>query len=94
MSHALPLGDDAPGCESCHTSDSVHARLYRYVEQVDQTAGFTHPAMMRDTYVMGATRYIPLEIVAYSLVSGALMLVVGHAAMRFVRRKPRRGKDA
>jgi predicted nucleic-acid-binding Zn-ribbon protein len=94
VSHALPLGDDAPGCESCHTSDSVHARLYRYVEKVSRTASFTYPAMARDTYVMGATRYIPLEIVAYSLVSGVLILVVAHAAMRFARRKPRRGKDA
>jgi len=89
VSHSLPLGDDAPGCESCHTRGSVHARLYRYMDKVRQTAGFTHPAMMRDSYVMGATRYMPLDVITYLLVGGALLLVVAHGAMRLVRRKPK-----
>ncbi|MGH8502121.1 MAG: hypothetical protein ACREVE_06530 [Gammaproteobacteria bacterium] len=96
VSHTLPLGDEAPGCESCHTRDSVHARLYRYVKKAGRTAAFTHPAMMRDSYVMGATRYTPLDAVTYLLVGGALLLVVAHGVMRFVRRKPtttKRGAD-
>lgn len=93
VSHALPLGDEAPGCESCHTRDSVHARLYRYVKKAERTAGFTHPAMMRDSYVMGATRYTPLDVVTYLLVGGALLLVVAHGATRFARRKPKAGDD-
>jgi hypothetical protein len=88
VSHTLPLGDETPGCESCHTSDSVHARLYRYVKKAGRTAGFTHPAMIRDSYVMGATRHTPLDAVTYILVGGVLLLVVAHGLMRFVRRKP------
>ncbi len=89
VSHTLPLGDDAPGCESCHTRDSVQARLYRYVRQV-QNRGFTNPAMLKDSYVMGATRYILLDVLAYLLVGGSLLALVAHSIMRLVR--PRQGQ--
>jgi hypothetical protein len=55
--------------------------------------GFTHPAMMRDSYVMGATRHLPLEILTYCLLGGTLLAVVGHAAMRTVRRLSSNGGD-
>ncbi len=89
VSHTLPLGDDAPGCESCHTRDSVQARLYRYVEKVRQTAGFTNPAMLEDSYVMGATRYVPLDVLTYVLVGGTLFAIVVHALVRVVQRNRR-----
>jgi hypothetical protein len=44
--------------------------------------------MIRDSYVMGATRHAPLDAVTYILVGGVLLLVVAHGLMRFVRRKP------
>lgn len=87
VSHTLPLGDEAPSCESCHTRDSVHARLYRYVEQVGRPGGFTHLAMMRDSYVMGATRYTPLDMLTYLVVGAALLALVAHGIMRFVHRR-------
>jgi hypothetical protein len=93
VSHTLPLGEKAGGCISCHSLDSAHARLYRYVDEVGQAVGFTHPAMMRDSYVMGATRHLPLEILTYCLLGGTLLAVVGHAAMRTVRRLSSNGGD-
>ena len=56
---------------------------------------FTHPAMMRDSYVMAATRYVPLDLLAYLVVGGSLLAVVAHAAMRVIRRLPaaRAGKE-
>jgi predicted nucleic-acid-binding Zn-ribbon protein len=87
VSHALPLGDEAPGCASCHTRDSVHARLYRYVDKVRQAPGFTNPAMLRDGYVMGATRYIPLDVLSYFLVGGTLLAIVVHGLVRVVHRR-------
>ena len=51
--------------------------------------------MMRDSYVMAATRYVPLDVLAYVLVGGALLAVLAHAAMRVIRRLPaaRAGKE-
>jgi Na+-translocating ferredoxin:NAD+ oxidoreductase RNF subunit RnfB len=88
VSHTLPLGDKAPGCVSCHTLDSVQARLYRYVKKVQQT-GFTHPAMLKDGYVMGATRYAPLDAITYVLIGGTLFAVVAHGLVRIVQRRRR-----
>jgi hypothetical protein len=93
VSHALPIGENTPSCESCHSVDSVHARLYRYVDKPRQTAGFTHSAMLRDNYVMGATRYKPLDALTYVLAGGALLVIVAHGVMRFVRRKPPKTGD-
>jgi hypothetical protein len=86
VSHTLPLGDQAPGCESCHTRDSVQARLYRYVKRVQQT-GFTNPAMLKDSYVMGATRYAPLDVITYILVGGTLLAIAVHGLARVVYRR-------
>jgi hypothetical protein len=61
VSHTLPLTDETPGCKPRHTRDSGHARLYRYGQKVRRTVRFTHPVMVRDSYLMGATRYIPLD---------------------------------
>jgi hypothetical protein len=88
VSHTLPARGEAGGCVWCHALDSVHARLYRYVGGVREASGFTNPAIMRASYVMGATRYVPLDVLAYLLVGGALLTVLAHAAMRVVRRLP------
>jgi hypothetical protein len=66
----------------------VQARLYRYVGEVRGASGFTNPAMVRDSYVMGATRYVPLDVLACLVAGGALLAVLAHAAMRVVRRLP------
>jgi hypothetical protein len=44
--------------------------------------------MVRHTYVMGATRYLPLDVLAGLVVGGALLAVLAHAAMRVLRRLP------
>ncbi len=67
----------------------MQARLYRYVEKVRQTAGFTNPAMLEDSYVMGATRYVPLDVLTYVLVGGTLFAIVVHALVRVVQRNRR-----
>jgi hypothetical protein len=88
VSHTLPAKGEAGSCESCHSLESVHARLYRYAGEVREASGFTNPAMMRDSYVMGATRYVPLDVFAYVVAGGSLLAVVAHAAMRVIRRSP------
>jgi thiosulfate reductase cytochrome b subunit len=60
----------------------------RYVGEVREASGFTNPAMMRDSYVMGATRYVPLDLFAYVVAGGSLLAVAAHAAMRVIRRLP------
>lgn len=95
VSHTLPARGEAGGCAWCHSRDSVQARLYRYLGEAREPLGFTNPAMMRDSYVMAATRYVPLDILAYVLVGGSLLAVLAHAAMRVIRRLPatRAGKE-
>lgn len=95
VSHTLPGLDGSGSCVWCHSLDSVHARLYRYVDEGREPWDFTHPAMMRDSYVMAATRYLPLDLLAYLVVGGSLLAVVAHAAMRVIRRLPaaRAGKE-
>jgi hypothetical protein len=88
VSHTLPARGEAGGCVWCHALDSAHARMYRYVGEVPEASGFTNPAMMRASYVMGATRYVPFDVLAYVVVGGALLGVLAHAAMRVVRRLP------
>jgi hypothetical protein len=88
VSHTLPARGEAGVCGWCHSLESVHARLYRYVGEVREALGFTNPAMMRDSYVMGATRYVPLDVFAYVVAGGSLLAVVAHAAMRLIRRLP------
>jgi hypothetical protein len=86
VSHTLPARGEAGGCEWCHSLESVHARLYRYVGEVREASGFTNPAMMRDSYVMGATRYLPLDLFAYVVAGGSLLAVAAHAALRVIWR--------
>jgi hypothetical protein len=95
VSHTLPGLDGSGSCVWCHSLDSVHARLYRYVGAVSEPSGFTNPAMMRNSYVMAATRYVPLDLLAYLVVGGSLLAVVAHAATRVIRRLPaaRAGKE-
>ena len=88
VSHTLPALAESGKCVWCHSLDSVHGRLYRYVEEVREPLGFTNPAMIRDSYVMGATRYVPLDVLAYLVVGGSLLAVLAHAAMRVIRRSP------
>ena len=54
--------------------------------EVREASGFTNPAMMRDSYLMGATRYVPLDVFAYVVAGGSLLAVVAHAAIRAMRR--------
>jgi hypothetical protein len=88
VSHTLPARGEGGGCVWCHALDSVHGRLYRYVGEVREASGFTNPAIMRDSYVMGATRYGPLDVLAYVVACGAFVAVLAHAAMRVVGRLP------
>jgi hypothetical protein len=41
--------------------------------------------MVRDSYVMGATRYVPLDVLAYVVVGGSLLAVLAHATMQVKR---------
>jgi hypothetical protein len=86
VSHTLPARGEAGSCVGCHALESAQARLYRYVGEVRAASGFTNPAIMRDSYVMGATRYMPLDVLAYVVVGGSLLAVLAHAAMRLMRR--------
>lgn len=93
VSHLLRVGNDAErGCASCHTQESVLVTgLYRHItEEAPPQAGFTNTVILREAYVMGATRHALLDKLSYLLVGGALLFVAVHAGLRIVRRKRRR----
>lgn len=89
-SHELFLGSNTPGCESCHTRDSALSELYRYVKN-DPAGGFTNSAILKDSYIMGATRYLLLDILGYVLLGGALLAAASYSFLRLIRRRRRHG---
>lgn len=89
VSHTLPAEGEAGDCVWCHSLDSAHGRLYRYVSEAGEGSSFTNPAIIRDSYVMAATRHVALDIIAYVVVGGSLLAALAHAVMRLLRRSPR-----
>jgi len=92
VAHDLPKGMKADqGCNTCHSINSVLlSRLYRYASAPEgATAGFHNTAILRDGYVMGATRNRWTDIAAYLFVTAGLVLVGVHGGWRILARRRR-----
>jgi predicted CXXCH cytochrome family protein len=91
VAHDLRVGQEARDCVACHTLQSVLVtRLYRYHgNEMERWWGFTHPTLLEDGYVMGATRSVALDWLTYVSIGGALLFVALHGTVRLVRRRKR-----
>ena len=76
-------------CESCHTGNTLLARkLYLQDDGIaGDRAGFINAAVFNDSYVIGATRNIWLDLIGALMVGGALAGVIGHWAGRRIGRR-------
>ncbi|NIR32293.1 MAG: hypothetical protein GWN84_23935 [Gammaproteobacteria bacterium] len=93
VSHVLLVENEAErGCVSCHTVDSVLlTKLYRHhARRSRREAGFVNAALLRDAYVVGATRNVVLDGLAQGLIGATLFAVSIHGTLRAVRRRRRR----
>lgn len=93
LSHEI-LGKDKAqrNCAACHTQNSaLRARLYRHVAEIEtRELGFVNAAILRNSYVIGATRNAYLDALGYLLVGGTLAAVVIHGLLRIVIARRRR----
>lgn len=87
LSHEI-LGKDKAekNCVSCHSVDSsLNARLYRHLaESEQQKHGFLNSVILRDAYVVGATRHPLLDAVIIGLVILTVLGVLIHGLLRFI----------
>lgn len=73
-------------CVTCHSQDTtLQAQLYRHVAQEEiNTMGFLNSALLGNVYVIGATRNVVLDSLAYWLIGLTATGVAGHAALRML----------
>jgi predicted CXXCH cytochrome family protein len=98
LSHEiLGRSDAGKDCVACHSRQStLRTRLYRHlVESELETAGFFNTAILRNAYVIGASRNTYLDRIGGLLVAGTIGAVAGHGLLRFItgcwRRRRRNG---
>lgn len=93
LSHEILDKDKAQrSCAACHTQNSaLRTRLYRHVAEIEtRELGFINAAIVRNTYVIGATRNAYLDALGFILVGGTLVVVVIHGLIRIVIARRRR----
>lgn len=73
-------------CAVCHSQDSaLNLRLYRWqTEQDISQLGFLNSAILGDSYVIGATRNLYLDRLAYALVVLLLAALTLHGGLRII----------
>lgn len=82
-SHTLLTGNNTTACESCHARVSSLSRLYHHARN-DSTLKVTNAAILKNSYVMGATRFIWLDATFYLAMGGVLFAIIAHVLWRFV----------
>jgi predicted CXXCH cytochrome family protein len=98
LSHEILRRSDAgKDCVACHSKESaLRTRLYRHLVGAEQeTAGFLNSVILRNSYVIGASRNTYLDWVGGLLVAGTVGAVAGHGILRcaagFWRKRRRNG---
>jgi predicted CXXCH cytochrome family protein len=87
MSHEILNKDKAEkNCVTCHSFDSaLRTRLYRHMAETDAAKlGFLNSAILRDSYVIGATRNPILDLAALVLLGLTFAGVAVHAGLRIL----------
>jgi len=85
LSHeVLARSDIGRDCVACHSRDSaLRTRLYRHLIEAEQeTAGFVNSVILRNAYVIGATRNSYLDLWGGFLLAGVVGAVAGHGLLR------------
>jgi len=85
LSHEiLARGGAVHDCVACHSRDSaLRTRLYRHLVETEQEqAGFLNSVILRNAYVIGATRNTYLDLVGAGLIVGVIACVTGHGVLR------------
>lgn len=82
-------------CVSCHsTNTALKDRLYRHVAAEEQNQyGFLNSVVLRNSYVIGATRHPTLDLVLIGLVAAVLLGVVLHGLIRLLLSLRRKRHD-
>jgi hypothetical protein len=82
-------------CVSCHSQDTaLRLRLYRHVAQEETNElGFLNSAVLGDAYVIGATRNVYLDKLAFWLVGLTIAAIAVHALLRILSTPLRRRRD-
>ena len=89
LSHQiLAAKDTGRDCVACHTRDSaLRTRLYRHLIAAEQeSAGFANSVILRNAYVIGATRNTYLDLAGGLLIAGVVGGVTGHGILRLLDR--------
>ena len=60
-------------------------RLYRYASDPRRKLGFSNAPLLKDGYVMGATRHLPTDWAGYILSLSAALFILLHAGRRIIR---------
>ena len=77
-------------CEACHTANTLLAtKLYLSNDETGNQAGFLNAAVFNDSYVIGATRNMWLDLFGVLIVGGSIFGVAGHYIGRKLFRKHR-----
>lgn len=82
-------------CVICHSQNTaLRTSLYRYVAQEEAgKMGFLNSAVMGDVYVIGATRNVYLDKLAYWLIGLTIAGVALHGFLRMLASLLRRGRS-
>jgi hypothetical protein len=97
VSHQILDAEQAErNCTVCHSQDSaLNLRLYRWQTEQDISAlGFLNSTILGDSYVIGATRNVYLDRLAYWLVVLLLAALSLHGVLRIIGSLMRRGKGS
>lgn len=82
-------------CVTCHSTDTaLKTRLYRHLAAEEQNQhGFLNSVVLRNSYVIGATRHLTLDRVVIGLLVAIFAGVVLHGVIRLLVRVLRRKKS-
>lgn len=100
VTHSYQILDNRWDCSFCHAS-GPKAMQASYVAFPDKNGGVTRMAVEEgaildllfgtpDFYMMGSTRSTPLTILGALIITGGMMMPIGHGAFRFLTRKKRK----
>jgi hypothetical protein len=101
VNHQILDAEEAErNCTVCHSQDSaLNLRLYRWqTEQDISKLGFLNSTILGDSYVIGATRNVYLDRLAYWLVALLLAALAMHGVVRVIgglaHKRTRKGKGS
>lgn len=93
VSHEILNKDKAQkNCSTCHAQDSaLRTGLYRHIKETEaKEMGFANAAFLRNSYVVGATRNIYLDLLGLIMVGGTIGGVSLHGLLRILAARRRK----